>query len=154
MYLQSSSKNSHLAITEFLLNNQVLLNQDRQQELFKFPLDAQDHQQLLSTEFDLHCQQTLTPFSHPDVSSNPYFLLELLCEALPVREEETSLYWRENPIGMYPTETIDNLPSAYLGHLISSLHWWFLYHCGFGPRLANERVVKDSYGGFCIYSVF
>ncbi|KIM71963.1 hypothetical protein PILCRDRAFT_16566 [Piloderma croceum F 1598] len=115
--IRYSTENCHPVITEDYSLDQPLhhLEQKLLEDLLDTNNQDNDHHRLLSLEFNHH-QQRLTPYSLPDTHSNPFLLLELICEALPAREEETTPYWKENPTGTYLTDTPNNLSSAYLGH--------------------------------------
>ncbi|KIM71974.1 hypothetical protein PILCRDRAFT_16562, partial [Piloderma croceum F 1598] len=101
-------------------------------------------QRELSPKFD-HLQPKSTLSSLPDVHSNPFFLLELICEALPAREEEMIPYWKENPTGTYLTETPHDLSSAYLGHPTTPQNPFVPLRNLFGieSKLQSERTFAE-----------
>ncbi|KIM81000.1 hypothetical protein PILCRDRAFT_9046 [Piloderma croceum F 1598] len=93
-----------------------------------------------------HLQRKSTLFSLPDVPhSDPFLLLELICEALPAKEEETILYLRENPTRTYLTDTPNDLSSAYLGHPTTPQNPFIPLRNLFSieSKLRNERTFTE-----------
>ncbi|KIM73834.1 hypothetical protein PILCRDRAFT_14903 [Piloderma croceum F 1598] len=140
-------KSRHPLITEDYSLDQPL--QHLEQQLLEDLLDASNldnnHHRLLSLEFD-HLQTRSTLFSLPDVPhSDPFLLLELICEAPLAEEEETILYLRENPVGTYLTETPHDKLPVYLGHPTTPQNPFvpsrYLFGIEFEPR--RERTFAE-----------